>query len=121
MNYDGLKDAIVIMIAGENSLSCIISLAYYYAMNEYTIVREFSSGKGFADLAFLPCRKSDKPAMIVELKWGGTAKGAIEQIKNREYVTALKEYEGDLLLVGINYDKESKEHQCRIEQIATKK
>jgi len=55
--------------------------------------------------------------MIIELKWDKTAKGAIEQIKNKEYVSSLSEYQGQILLIGISYDKESKKHQCRIEKI----
>lgn len=100
----------------ENSLSCVISLAYYNAINEYTLVREFPTGKGFADVVFLPRKFSDKPAMIVELKWEKSAQGAIEQIKNKNYVQALEEYKGNLILVGINYDKASKKHQCCIEK-----
>lgn len=53
----------------ENSLSCVIALAYYNAINEYTIIRELPSGKDYADIVFLPRKKSDKPAMLVELKW----------------------------------------------------
>ncbi|MFP3154389.1 ATP-binding protein [Lachnospiraceae bacterium ZAX-1] len=100
----------------ENALSYTVSLAYYSARQYYTIIRELPSGKGFADLVFLPRRAhTDKPTMIVELKWNQSAKGAISQIKNREYVDALKEYKGSLLLVGVNYDKKSKEHRCQIE------
>ena len=99
----------------ENSLSCVISLAYYNAMKEYMKVREFPTGKGFADIVYLPKKHSDKPAMIVELKYDHSAEGAIAQIKEKKYVESLKEYQGNLLLVGINYDKESKKHTCVIE------
>lgn len=101
----------------ENSLSCVISLAYYNALNEYTLVREIPAGKGYADIVFLPRKYSDKPAMIVELKWNKSAEGAIAQIKSKNYVQALEGYKGEVLLVGINYDKEKKEHQCVIEGI----
>lgn len=75
------------------------------------------TGKGFADLVFVPRKKfMEKPAMIVELKWDKTAKGAINQIKNKQYFESLKEYQGNLLLVGINYDKQTREHQCVIEE-----
>ncbi len=100
----------------ENSLSCVISLAYYNAMKEYTKVREFPTGKGFADIVYLPKKYSDKPAMIVELKYNVSAEGAIAQIKERKYVESLKEYQGNLLLVGINYDRDSKKHTCVIEK-----
>lgn len=105
----------------ENALSCVISLAYYNAVNEYTIVRELPTGKGYADVVFLPRKGSDKPAMVVELKWNQSAKGAIAQIKEKQYVKALCEYQGNLLMVGINYDKENKKHECVIEEDAKKR
>ena len=58
----------------------------------------------------------NKPAVIIELKWDKSASGAIAQIKNKDYVDALKEYQGNLLLVGINYEKDTKTHTCVIEQ-----
>ena len=85
-------------------------------MKEYTKVREFPTGKGFADIVYLPKKYSDKPAMIVELKYNVSAEGAIAQIKERKYVESLKEYQGNLLLVGINYDRDSKKHTCVIEK-----
>lgn len=100
----------------ENSLSCVISLAYYNAINEYTKIRELPTGKGFADLVYIPRKHSDKPAMIVELKYNKSAEGAITQIKEKQYVESLKEYQGNILLVGINYDKDSKKHTCVIEK-----
>lgn len=57
----------------------------------------------------------NKPAVIMELKWDKSAKGAISQIKEKQYVDALKEYQGNLLLVGINYEKDTKTHTCVIE------
>ena len=76
-----------------------------------------ASGKGFADLVFIPRKQfPDKPALVVELKWNKSAEGAIEQIKRKEYCRSLEEYEGNLLLVGVNYDKETKEHTCVIEE-----
>ncbi len=100
----------------ENALSCVITLAYYNAVNEYTLIREMPAGKGYADIVFLPRKSSDKPAMIVELKYDKTPESAIEQIKERQYPEALREYQGNVLLVGISYDKESKTHGCVIEE-----
>ncbi len=74
------------------------------------------TGNGFADMVFLPKRTSSNPALVVELKWDKTAEGAISQIKSKGYVSALKEYEGNILLVGINYEKKSRKRQCRIEK-----
>ncbi len=101
----------------ENALSCTISLAFYFAREYYTVFRELPTGKGFADICFLPRKKyGDKPAVIIELKWNKSAEGAIAQIKNQEYGKGLAEYKGNLLLVGINYDKKTKQHTCRIEK-----
>lgn len=101
----------------ENSLSCVIALSYYNAMKEYTKIREFPSGKGYADIVYLPKRNSDKPAMVVELKYDHSAEGAIAQMKEKHYTDSLKEYSGNLLLVGINYDKKTKKHSCLIERM----
>lgn len=101
----------------ENALSYTISLALYAARNYYTIYREFPSGKGFADMVFLPRKRfPEKPALIVELKWDKSARGAISQIKEKQYDRNLEDYRGNLLLVGINYDKETRIHQCVIEE-----
>lgn len=100
----------------ENALSYTISLALYAARNFYTIHREFPGGKGFADLVFLPRKQfPDKPALVVELKWNKSARGAITQIKEKDYCRSLEQYQGNLLLVGINYDPKSREHDCEIE------
>ena len=101
----------------ENALSCVISLAYYNAMNEYIHVREFPSGKGFADIVYLPRRNSEKPALVIELKYNQSAYGAIQQIKDKKYIAALEQYHGNILLVGINYDKKTKKHSCMIEKV----
>ncbi|MCQ2147027.1 MAG: AAA family ATPase, partial [Bacteroidales bacterium] len=101
----------------EESLSCAISIAYYYAKNDYIIHREFASGKGFADLVFIPRKHVDKPAMVIELKYDKSADTAIEQIHRKEYKGKVLEHTGDLLLVGISYDKETKKHSCVIESV----
>lgn len=54
----------------------------------------------------------DKPAMIIELKWDKNVQGAIAQIEDKKYTDALKDYHGNILLVGINYNKKTKEHTC---------
>ena len=104
----------------EVSLSSIIMLAYYSAAKDYTVIRELPTGEGFADMVFIPKRSANAPAMVIELKWDKTAEGAIGQIKDKGYVDALKEYKGNLLLVGINYDKKTRVHQCKIEKYEIK-
>lgn len=101
----------------ENALSYTISLALYAARNFYTVHRELPGGKGFADIVYVPRKRFlDKPALVVELKWDKNAEGAIQQIKEKEYCRSLEEYKGNLLLVGINYDKKTQVHTCKIEQ-----
>ena len=99
----------------ESSLKTAIILAYYTARSKYTIVKELPSGKGFADIAFIPLDKKD-PAIIVELKWNKDADTAIKQIKEKRYPAVLENYLDNLLLVGVNYDKTTKVHECVIEK-----
>lgn len=103
----------------ENSLGCAIGLAYYSARKDYKIIRELPAGKGFADIVFLPLPHTDKPAMVVELKYGKTAGAAIQQIKDRNYTQALGGYSGETFLVGVNYDRDNpnKPHSCVIEKV----
>ena len=100
----------------ENALSCVITLAYYNAVKDYTLIREMPAGKGYADVVFLPRKYSNRSAMIVELKWNVSAEGAIEQIRKKQYAEVLKEYRGNILLVGISYSKKTKKHICKIEK-----
>ena len=100
----------------ENSLSCAVGLAYYSARKDYRIIRELPSGRGFADIVFLPLPHTDKPALVVELKYNKTAAAAIQQIKDRHYTQAFEGYNGEILLVGINYDRDNKSHNCIIEK-----
>ena len=100
----------------ENSLSCTIHLAFYFAREYYTMIRELPTGKGFADVCMIPRKRHlDKPAVIIELKWDKSTIGALEQIKEKNYGSALKDYQGKLLLVAINYNKKTKKHECAIE------
>ncbi|GHV10745.1 ATPase AAA [Fibrobacterales bacterium] len=145
-----IENASILKYNDENSLACVISLSLYSARKYYTVIRELPAGKGFADLVFLPHpNQTDKPAMVVELKWDKNANSAIRQIKEKKYTAGCggvfagcvgagfnkyicpikKKTEiiciydgrkpaptGNLLLVGINYDKETKKHECVIEE-----
>lgn len=98
----------------ENSLSSTITIAYLGAMQYYfKPVRELPTGLGFADFVFIPKPeyKSTYPALVVELKWNKDTETALQQIKNKRYPESILNYTGDILLVGINYDKDTKEHQ----------
>lgn len=102
----------------ENALSYTISLALFIARNYYTVYRELPSGKGFAGLVYIPRKQhADRPALVVELKWDKSASGAIRQMKQQQYCKSLEEYRGNLLLVGINYDKQTRKHECVIEEV----
>ena len=98
----------------EDALQSAIYLAYIYALNCYTVVREMTTGKGFADVVFIPVKKED-PAMIIELKRNGSEGSALDQIREKQYFVSLSHYQGNLLFVGINYDEKEKTHACRIE------
>ena len=108
-------DTAILTYNNENALSYTIAIAYITARNHYTIIREMPSGKGFADMVFIPI--DNKPAMIIELKWDQKVKTAIDQIKEKNYPQGLKKYQDNLLLVAISYDKETKKHHCKIEQL----
>jgi hypothetical protein len=102
----------------ENSLSCVLTLAYLSARDTYRIEREEKTGKGYADFAFHPRRKNDI-AFIVELKKDETPEVAINQIRKKEYVEKFRKEDEDkrILAVAICYDSKEKEHNCKIEEI----
>ena len=103
----------------ENSLACVLSIAYYYAKNDYVMYRELPTGKGFADIVLIPRKNVVSPAIVLELKYNKDADAAIDQILRKQYPEKVAQYTGQILLVGINYDKEQKTHQCKIERITT--
>jgi RecB family endonuclease NucS len=98
----------------EDALQSAIYLAYIYALNQYTVVREMTAGRGFADVVFIPFVPKI-PAMVVELKRNSSAESAIKQIKEKRYFESLSHYKGNLLFVGIDYDEKEKKHTCKIE------
>ena len=100
----------------EETLRSVVSIAYYTAIRFYQFIKEFPSGKGFADMVFLPYKHVNKPLIVVELKKNNTAESAIAQIKEKNYSESLQKYSGDILLVGITYD-DDKKHYCKIEHI----
>ena len=179
MNMDGLKDAIIKMLAGESVtintgtfsndmttfsskddvLTLLVHLGYlnYDSENEMVCIpnkevsKEYMNAISTMDwhevtdavqeskellealwnqdeekvakgICFLPRKKyADKPAVIIELKWDKTAQGAIAQIEEKQYVDALKDYKGNIIIAGINYDKKTKEHCAKIKMLKTSK
>lgn len=104
----------------ENALSYTISLALYAAREYYTVIRELPTGKGFADMVFLPKKNHmDKPVLLVELKWDKDADAAIRQIEEKRYTGQLQSHGGKIIMAGISYDKDTKKHECMIRQVKT--
>ena len=100
----------------ENSLACVLTLAYLSARDTYRVEREEKSGKGYTDFSFHPIRKRDK-AFIVELKKDEKVDVALNQIREKEYVQKFKRENNEVLAVAICYDSKLKEHRCKIESI----
>lgn len=103
----------------EGALQSAIYLAYMWALNRYACFKELPAGRGIADIVYSPLASVDKsefPALIVELKYNKTPSIVMEQIKEKRYFDALSRYTGEVLLVGINYDPETKTHECKIER-----
>ena len=101
----------------ENSLANVIAISLFLSTtNTYNVVRELPTGKGYADLVYLPKSGVNKPAPLIELKFDKSALTAITQIKEKNYLQFFKDYKGEVLLVGINYSKDTKTHQCIIER-----
>ena len=105
----------------EQALRSVIKLAYFSYKDYYLKFEELPSGDGYADIVYFPRKSSPMPALVIELKWNQEVQGAIAQIKERRYPAALSGYGGDILLVGITYDKNKKgakrKHSCMIEKI----
>ena len=112
------ENSSVLSYNNEESLACAILLAYSAARSYYHIHREYPTGKGFADIVLIPFKNVSRPAIIFELKCDHSPEDAIAQIKEREYPRKVSEYTQDIILVGINYDRATKKHSCRIEKWA---
>ncbi len=101
----------------EATFQSAIGLAFFRANDYYTVIKELPSGDGYADLAFIPVNPQD-PALIIELKSStSTAQGAIDQIKKKNYKQVLRNYSGNMVLVGIKYHPDTHDHECVIERI----
>ncbi len=98
----------------EESLRSVIQLAYYTYRDHYMQFEELPSGDGAADIVYIPLPDSGWPMLVVELKWNKSASGAIAQILDKKYPSLFNNYSGDILLVGINYDKNDKKHTAKI-------
>ncbi|MBQ7371861.1 MAG: AAA family ATPase [Blautia sp.] len=104
----------------EQSLRSVIKRAFFSAYDNFILFEELPAGDGMADIAYLPKRDSGLPVILIELKWNQSAEGAISQIKARHYPKAFEDYGGEILLVGVNYQKDApvgqRKHTCIIEK-----
>jgi len=108
----------------EAALSYGIQLAFYAARKYYTTILELDTGKGYADVVYLPAPQyAEKPALLIELKYGHSADIAMDQIRRQKYLDRFEHYKGNILVIGINYNREVppdhpefKHHSCRIEK-----
>ena len=103
----------------ESMVFCLISGLMWRTEREYECFRELQSGKGSADLIYAPKRNMNLPILLIEFKYGLNAEEAMKQIKEKEYFSRYRDgdYPNDVLLIGINYDPKTKEHQCLIEKL----
>ena len=102
----------------EEALRAVVRAAYFSCIDSFIRIEELPSGEGYIDLAYLPKVDIGMDAMVIELKWNKTAEGAIKQIKDKKYPEIFESYRSNLILVGINYSKDDKKHECKIERIA---
>lgn len=100
----------------EHTLKCVIHLAYFAAQDMYHLSYEPNAGKGIADCLMLP-RRPDLPGIILELKYNSSAQTALRQIREKNYIAAIPKDIRHVILVGINYDKKSKKHECNMEEV----
>lgn len=121
LEYAHNTESPILSYNNEIELSAIVNLVYLAARDKYRVEREDKAGKGYVDFIFYP-EKKNSPAIILELKVDSSPEEAIQQIKDKQYILRFKgklaeesRYTGDILLVGINYDKETKKHTCKIE------
>ena len=104
----------------EAALSYAVQLAFYKAQDDYTLFPEVDTGRGYADLIYIP-KRPIHPALLVELKYNQNADTALEQILRQKYPSRLEHYKGNLILVGISYDRSAdpaapnfKHHSCKM-------
>ncbi|MCQ2095753.1 MAG: ATP-binding protein [Bacteroidaceae bacterium] len=101
----------------EQALRSVVRMAYLTAIDDYQDIQELPTGKGYADIVYLPRPQSSYPALVIELKWDEPVNTAIDQIRERDYPEVLRPFSDNILLVGVSYDKDTKRHTCKIEQV----
>ena len=101
----------------EQALRYTIKMAYISCVDQYAKIEELPTGHGISDVVFIPQKRSNLPAMVIELKWNASAEGAMKQIRDRNYANVPLQMGEEVLLVGVSYDEKSRKHCCKIERI----
>lgn len=114
------EETALLFYNNEQALRSVIKLAYFSYKDYYLKFEELPAGDGYADVVYIPKKNTSLPALVIEMKWNKSAEGAIAQIKNKHYPDAIKDLGCEILLVGINYDKDApagkRKHECVIEK-----
>ena len=116
LDMDASRVAAPVFYNDEQALRSVVRFAYISCVEEFLDIQEPPSGRGYADIVYLPKKSTSMPILVVELKWNKTAEGALAQIKERNYPQIFEGYGSEMLLVGINYDVKTKKHTCAIER-----
>lgn len=108
----------------ETDLTAVVNLIYLAARDFYRIEREDKAGIGYVDFIFYPEKDYSADCIILELKIDHTPEEAIQQIIDRKYalrfngkIATEPKYTGRILAVGISYDKQTKRHACKVQEI----
>ena len=122
LEYAHNTESPLLSYSSEAELTMIVNLVYLQARDRYRIEREDKAGIGYVDFIFYPEIDQKADGIILELKVDHTAEAAIQQIKEKKYLTKFQgklgqkpRYTGRILGVGIAYYKDTKKHECKIE------
>ena len=122
LEYAHNTESPLLSYSSEAELTMIVNLVYLQARDRYRIEREDKAGIGYVDFIFYPEIDRNADGIILELKVDHTAEEALQQIKDRKYLTKFQgklgqkpRYTGRILGVGIAYYKDIKKHECKIE------
>ncbi len=103
---------------GEQALRAVVKAALVASVDDWACVDELPSGRGYADVAYLPRAGSGAPALLVELKWDRPVSAAADQVLSHDYPQVLRDLGAPILVVSVTYDAKTKEHTCRIAEVA---
>ena len=123
MDFDGLKTAIIEMISGasvevdtDTFQNDTVSFADRDDVLTYLIHLGYLAYDQTRGRAFIPNEeiRQEFLAATKRKKWNELQKFE-QQVKDKEYPASIWQYTGNILLVGISYDKKSRKYQCVIE------